>query len=178
MFGTFGKLFRIFPHYLPLLHLQDLSQYKEDVSPISLDLSLKKINKIFKRKSRTQIKKGANLLLKSINWRTHLVGCIAIVKMNQQDQREYIERLWGLILNDKSWTYQQILATLSIIDSDFTEMLKKVETKESNLQHKVITEEMKILINPNMNKENERNEYTIGLDWKNNLEKLLIEGRM
>lgn len=179
MFGTFGRFFRIYPHYGPLLHLENYSLEEIEESPINLDLSLQKMNDIFKTKSRNQIKKGVSVLLKSQNWRNHLVGCLAIVKMDREDQKEYFSRLWSICLNNESWVYPQILATLSIVDSRFSDIVNQRKVNEACLNNKGLKNEIATLLDPdNKEKYENEDEPNHGLHWKENLEKLISEGKL
>lgn len=93
LIGPFGRFFRIFPHYGAFLNLE----YYEDVeSPVDLYLSLKKMDEIFKSKSVKRINNGVKMLLESLDWRKHLVACIAIIKMSKENQKDYYETLWDL----------------------------------------------------------------------------------
>jgi len=64
-----------------------------------------------------RVTKGISTLLRSMNWRPHLVACIAILKLERELQVSFIDTLWEK--STDSWVSQQILATLSIINEDF-----------------------------------------------------------
>ncbi len=173
--GPFGSLFRRFPHYLPLLTLEN---HQDIDSPINLDLSLKKINKEIKSKSVKDIDNAVKLLLNSINWRNHLVGCIVIIKINKENQQSFIERLWDICLNKNSWVLPQILATLSIIDSEFQRKVKSKEIKEAFLNNKMVVKEIELLLHSKNRKKYPDEEPYYGLSWKNNLIGLIKEGKL
>lgn len=174
MLGPFGRLFRIYPHYLPFLHLD----HDQDIeSPISLELSLRKINKIFQSKSLNQINNGVKTLLNSMNWRTHLVGCIAIIKMSKENQKDYYKRLWDLGSNDDSWVSPQILAILSIIDPDFSIKIRNNKIEGKFLNNEILLQEIEFLLNPEKMTDDNHKEIH-GLPWNNRLIELIREGKL
>ena len=175
VFGPFGRLFRVYPHYGLFLNLES---HQDEESPISLNLSLQKINKIFQNKSQNQINKGIKNLLSSKNWRTHIVGCVAIIKLKSENQKLYIERLWGLVLNNESWVFPQILATLSIIDPDFSTKIGRKELLKKFKKNKELVQEIEFLLNPEIRVMNNQINPVFGLPWKINLIKLIEEGKL
>ena len=125
-----------------------LENHRDIDSPVNLDLSLKKISKVIKSKSEREIDSAVKLLLNSINWRSHLIGCIVVIKMNKEKQQSFIEKLWEICLNKNSWVLPQILATLSIIDFEFQRKVNSKEIKEVFSNNQMIVKEIECLLYP------------------------------
>ncbi len=116
MFGIFGGLLApVSIHYIRFLNLYSVGEAGED-----LKKGLKKIDRILEKKSTRKIQKGIERLLKAIDWRVHIVACVAITKLEETDQQLFIPILWQKLRKDGSWVEPQLLAVLSLIDHNFS----------------------------------------------------------
>lgn len=135
-FSIFRFFYGFSGHYISFLNLNEDEFEKEDdylpnkilkryVEP-SLKTSLVLLDKIFQKYPKDKIDKGVKLLLKSINWKLHLVALMAILKMEKKEQSKFSEILWDLAKKEYSWVLPQIYATLSFIDEQFIDKSKVI----------------------------------------------------
>jgi len=114
-FGIFNKFWDNQPNYLPLLNLRiNLGKTKT----FNLGKSIRLIDNILSKNSTAKIIEDTKLLLFDIDWRPHLVAFIVILKLNETEQRQFINVLWKRLCQG-TWVSPQLLVTLSQIDPNF-----------------------------------------------------------
>lgn len=121
--------FRIFnsfwdgqPNHLPLLTLRES---KDEPLEWNLKTSISKLNSILNSNSDEKINDGIRQLLKSEDWRLHLVASISVLAVAPQKRSEFVDLIW-VRLSHGSWISPQLLVVLSIIDKDFNSRAIKV----------------------------------------------------
>ncbi|PTX64107.1 hypothetical protein C8N46_101717 [Kordia periserrulae] len=121
-FGVFNDFWDKNPNHLPFLSLHYLPNISEGWG---LYQSIEKLDVIIEENDLSGIIEGIKLLLKSENWRPHLVASLAILKIKKDEQIKLKSLLWERIRKG-SWVSPQILVILSIIDIDFKKIAKEI----------------------------------------------------
>lgn len=83
-----------------------------------------------------------------------------------------------LYLNNYSWVSPQILATLSMIDADFITKVKSGEVEKSHSNYEMALKEIDLLVHPENIEKYSKKEPFYGFYWKENLKKLIKEGKL
>lgn len=122
VFGVFNSFWDEHPNHLPFLNLRESL---DDPKEWNLQISIAKLYSILKAHSDGDINEGIRQLLKSDDWRPHIVALISILSFDSQRRNEFIDLLWDR-LSRGSWTSPQILVVLSIIDKDFKSKASKI----------------------------------------------------
>jgi len=122
IFGIFDNFWDGHPNHLPFL---DLYESQDDPEEWNLQLSLNKLESILTKNSLEDVIAGLNLLLKSDNWRPHLIACLVILKSKVFQENGFKIALWER-LKSGSWVSPQILVVLSIIDEDFEDKIRNI----------------------------------------------------
>lgn len=109
-FGPFSDVFGPGTRYLSLLHLMrdEAQNCCNDISGIV--------------ESNEDASDYIRLMLADVNWRPHLVACVAA--LTSPDRNEYAGLMWAAI-DAGSWVAPQLAVTLSFCDSDFVENAKQ-----------------------------------------------------
>jgi hypothetical protein len=121
-FGVFNSFWDGQPNHLPFLNLQES---KDDPKEWNLQTSIAKLYLILNEHSEMDINEGIKQLIKSDDWRPHIVASISILSFDSQRRNGFIDLLWDRISRG-SWTSPQILVVLSIIDKDFISKASKI----------------------------------------------------
>ena len=121
-FGVFNNFWDEHPNHLPFLNLRES---KDDPKEWNLQTSIAKLYSIQKSHSDEDINEGIRQLIKSEDWRPHIVASISILSFDSIRRDEFIGMLWDR-LSRGSWTSPQILVVLSIIDKDFKSKANKI----------------------------------------------------
>lgn len=124
-YGVFADFWNGQPNHLPLLNLFDPPNLPAEWS---LTKSLDRLDSILSTKSAKSVRQGIHLLLKSDNWRPHLVAAVAILKVGKEEKTKLKGTLWKR-LNQGSWVTPQILVVLSMIDDEFVELARDIRVK-------------------------------------------------
>jgi hypothetical protein len=119
-FGVFNNFWDGQPNHLPFLNLRES---RGDPKEWNLATSISKLYSILSSHSDLDINEGIRQLIKSEDWRPHLVALISILSFDSQRRSEFIDLLWDR-LSRGSWTSPQILVILSIIDTDLSKATK------------------------------------------------------
>jgi hypothetical protein len=114
-YGIFNTFWNGHPNHLPLLSLLESN---DDPAEWNLKMSIKQLDGILLTHSEESIAEGVKLLLRSDNWRPHLVAVLVMLKLNSFRSSYWINSLWER-LKHGSWVSPQILVVLSMIDKDF-----------------------------------------------------------
>jgi hypothetical protein len=170
-FGIFG-IFLWLPYYLLLLNFYEGKSLKI----VSLNSCFKLFDKIFKFFPIKCIRKSVFNLLKPLNWRPHLIACIAIIKMKKKDQVEFIKILWYKCEAETSWVAPQMLVTLSFIDLNFKEKAQKI-LKDENASES-IKNEISVLLNLKNEFSKDKTLESSSFFWRKKLEVFIQNGKI
>ena len=121
-FGVFKEFWNGQPHHLPFLNLYEPEGGSEEWN---LQTSLNRLDELISSNKAEFLIEGVELLLKSEDWRPHLVAALASLKMKPVDRKLPIERLWER-LGKGSWVSPQLLVILSIIDVEFKQKVDEI----------------------------------------------------
>jgi hypothetical protein len=134
-FGVFNSFWDGQPNHLPFLNLQES---KDDPKEWNLQTSIAKLYLILESHTEMDINEGIRQLIKSDDWRPHIVGSISILSFDSQRRNGFIDLLWDR-LSRGSWTSPQILAVLSIIDKDFISKANKIINEGFTVNYSQLT---------------------------------------
>jgi hypothetical protein len=134
-FGVFNSFWDGHPNHLPFLNLRES---KDDPKEWNLQTSIAKLYSILKSHSDGNINEGIRQLIKSDDWRPHIVASISILSFDSQRRNEFIDLLWER-LSRGSWTSPQILVVLSIIDKDFISKASKIVSEGFAVNYSQLT---------------------------------------
>jgi hypothetical protein len=121
-FGIFNDFWDGHPNHLPFMNLYDIPNPPKEWNLIK---SIERLDFIISKNATESIIDGIKLLLKSEDWRPHLVASLATLKVNKDEQSKLKIDLWNR-LNCGSWASPQILVILSIIDTEFIVHAKEI----------------------------------------------------
>jgi hypothetical protein len=134
-FGVFNNFWDGHPNHLPFLNLRES---KGDPKEWNLATSISKLYSILNSHSDLDVNEGIRQLIKSEDWRPHIVALISILSFDSQRRNEFIDLLWDRLSNG-SWTSPQILVVLSIIDTDFKSKATKITTEGFTVNYSQLT---------------------------------------
>ncbi|WP_405368432.1 hypothetical protein [Nonlabens sp. Asnod2-A12] len=124
-FGIFNDFWNGHPNHLPFLNLYEIPNPPKEWN---LNKSIDILDCIVSENSGKEVVDGIKLLLKSQDWRPHLVASLATLKIDKKHQHDVIKDLWNR-LKSGSWVSPQILVILSIIDSEFDIQANEISKK-------------------------------------------------
>lgn len=194
-FGIFNDFWDGHPNHLPLMNLYDIPNPPKEWN---LSKSINRLDYITSNSSNKELVDGIKLLLKSEDWRPHLVASLATLKIDKKLQSELKIDLWNR-LKSGSWVSPQILVILSIIDSEFNVQAKeicdngfKITYSEMppyehhsargpagiNADNKKVIASVEYLLNEIIIDSSENdNGGSLAKNWKNNLLELIENGK-
>ncbi|MFK7770993.1 MAG: hypothetical protein AB8F94_02595 [Saprospiraceae bacterium] len=162
------------PHHLPLMNLRDDTKNKD----WNVKVSLQRIEKIFQENDRQKVIQDLVLLIKQNNWRPQLIFCISILRVKEEEISNLKKELWNKLEEYGSWIIPQLAATASIVDPDFKKKAKEVLKNKRKIDDLNTLNSDEILTELSRGNNQFENKSLIAIRWKENLLKLIKEGKI
>ena len=162
------------PHHLPLMNLEDRGMVKNE--DWNLEISLDRIEKVFKANRRERLIEDMGLLINEPNWRPQLLFCISLFKLKKEEQLYFLKDLWIKLEENSSWIIPQLAVTASMIDSDFNSKAREILKKRTLIENLNELDSEKLLIELSRGNFKYDDKSSIALDWKKRLVGIIEEG--
>ncbi|MBW1299028.1 hypothetical protein [Aquimarina litoralis] len=160
------------PHHLPLLHLMN-----DTSNPNwNLDISLQRIENILLNNERAIVIRDLELLITQRGWRPHLIFCISLLQLKNEEFTKLKKKLWKKLEEASSWVTPQLAATASIIDPNFE--TKAIDILKNNTQIDRLDSLNSKEILSELCKTTYEDKSAYAIKWKEKVLKLIQEKRI
>ena len=123
-YGIFNEFWNGYPNHLPFLNFIE----GDENSEWNLTKSMERLDLICDQNSSDLILEGILKMIKSENWRPHLIAILAALKLTNDSQQKLIYIFWKRLAKG-SWISPQIVSVLFIIDNEFESKAKRILQK-------------------------------------------------